>query len=44
MVADLWGERSVRRWAAGPWPVPTPVAKLLNLMMDTEATEETLRS
>jgi hypothetical protein len=25
-----------------PMPVPTPVAKLLNLMMDTEATEETL--
>jgi len=38
------GERSVRRWAAGQWPVPTPVAMLLNLMIDTEATEETLRS
>jgi len=38
------GERSVRRWAAGQWPVPTPDAMLLNLMIDTEATEETLRS
>jgi len=38
------GERSVRRWAAGQWPVPTPVAMLLNLMIDTEASEETLRS
>jgi hypothetical protein len=38
------GERSVRRWAAGQWPVPTPVAMLLNLMIDTEATEENLRS
>src|SRR5258708_23696461 len=38
------GERSVRRWAAGQWPVPTPVAMLLNLMLDTEVTEENLRS
>ena len=38
------GGRSVRRGAAGQWPVPTQVAMLLNLMIDTEATEENLRS
>ena len=38
------GERSVRRWAAGQWPVPTEVAMLLNLMLDTKSTIEDLRS
>jgi hypothetical protein len=38
------GERSVRRWAAGHWPVPTPIAMLLNLMLDTESKEQNLRS
>jgi hypothetical protein len=38
------GERSVRRWAAGQWPVPTPVAVLLNLMIDTKSSAEDLRA
>jgi hypothetical protein len=31
------GERTVRRWATGKWPVPAPIAALLNLMLDTGA-------
>jgi ribosome-binding protein aMBF1 (putative translation factor) len=38
------GERSVRRWAAGQWPVPTPVAMLLNLMLKTSSTAEDLKA
>lgn len=44
-LADLLGynNRSVRRWAAGLWPVPAAVAYLLNLMLDTESTVDDLR-
>jgi len=35
--------RTVRRWASGEYPVPTPVAMLLNLMADTKSTVEDLR-
>ena len=38
------GERSVRRWAAGQWPVPVPIGMLLNLMLDTNSTAEDLRA
>ncbi|MCG2632205.1 hypothetical protein L6654_36925 [Bradyrhizobium sp. WYCCWR 13023] len=38
------GERSVRRWAAGQWPVPVPVAMLLNLMLKTNSTVDDLKS
>jgi len=46
------GDRRARRGAGGgignnalsPNPMPAPVAMLLNLMIDTEATEENLRS
>jgi uncharacterized protein (DUF111 family) len=38
------GERSVRRWAAGHWPVPTPVAMLLNLMLSTKSNPEDLKA
>jgi hypothetical protein len=34
----------VRRWAAGQWPVPTPVAMLLNLMLKTSSTAEDLKA
>lgn len=37
------GERSVRRWASGQWPVPTPIAMLVNLMLDTKSSAEDLR-
>ena len=37
------GERSVRRWVAGQWPVPTPVAMLLNLMLATDSTADDLK-
>jgi transcriptional regulator with XRE-family HTH domain len=36
-------ERTVRRWMKGDWPVPRPVALLLNLMLDTKSTMEDLR-
>lgn len=38
------GERSVRRWAADQWPVPTPVAMLLNLMLKTNSTAKDLKA
>jgi len=38
------GERSVRRWASGQWPVPTPIAMLLNLMLKTKSTADDLRA
>ncbi|MET3995020.1 ribosome-binding protein aMBF1 (putative translation factor) [Bradyrhizobium sp. S3.9.2] len=38
------GERSVRRWASGQWPVPTPVAMLLNLMLKTSSTIDDLKA
>jgi hypothetical protein len=38
------GERSVRRWAADQWPVPTPIAMLLNLMLKTGSTAEDLKA
>jgi hypothetical protein len=31
-------DRSVRRWAKGEWPVPTPIAALVNLMLSTGST------
>jgi hypothetical protein len=37
------GERSVRRWASGQWPVPTTIAALLNLMLKTGSTAEDLK-
>jgi DNA-binding transcriptional regulator YiaG len=36
-------ERTVRRWTSGDWPVPPPVALLLNLMLDTNKTVDDLR-
>ena len=36
-------ERTVRRWMSGDWPVPVPVALLLNLMLDTGSSTENLR-
>ena len=38
------GERSVRRWASGQWPVPVPIAMLLNLMLATISTADDLKS
>lgn len=38
------GERSVRRWAADQWPVPVPVAMLLNLMIKTKSTPDDLKA
>jgi hypothetical protein len=38
------GERSVRRWASGQWPVPVPIAMLLNLMLKTKSTAEDLKA
>jgi hypothetical protein len=38
------GERSVRRWAADEYPVPTPVAMLLNLMLKTKSAKEDLKA
>lgn len=35
--------RTVTGWIAGQYPVPTVVAMLVNLMIDTEATAENLR-
>jgi hypothetical protein len=37
------GERSVRRWASGQWPVPTPISALLNLMIKTGTTADDLK-
>jgi hypothetical protein len=37
------GERSVRRWASGQWPVPVPIAMLLNLMLATKSNPEDLK-
>jgi DNA-binding transcriptional regulator YiaG len=36
--------RTVRRWALGEAEVPTAVAMLLNLMLDTNSTAKDLRS
>jgi uncharacterized protein (DUF111 family) len=38
------GERTVRRWASGDWPVPTPIAMLLKLMLKTKTRPEDLAS
>ena len=38
------GERSVRRWASGQWPVPVPIAMLLNLMLATKSNPEDLKA
>jgi hypothetical protein len=37
------GARTVRHWAAGKWPVPVNIAKLLNLMLDTKSSAKDLR-
>jgi DNA-binding transcriptional regulator YiaG len=37
-------DRTVRGWIADSWPVPRVVAMLLNLMIDTDSTEEDLRA
>lgn len=37
------GDRSVRRWSSGQWPVPTTVAMLLNLMLKTSSKIEDLK-
>jgi hypothetical protein len=37
-------ERTVRRWMTGDWPVPVPVALLINLMIDSNKSLEDLRS
>jgi len=37
-------DRNVRRWMTGASPVPTEVALLLNLMIDTKTKLEDLRS
>jgi DNA-binding transcriptional regulator YiaG len=37
-------DRMVRNWAAGKWPVPTEIALLLNLMLDTKSSIDQLRS
>ncbi|HEX3412855.1 MAG TPA: hypothetical protein VHT00_14140 [Stellaceae bacterium] len=36
--------RTVKRWAAGAWPVPIPVAMLLNLMLSTGASRADLKA
>lgn len=35
--------RSVQRFAAGEYPIPTPVAMLLNLMIRTKSTPDDLK-
>ena len=37
-------DRTIRRFAAGQWPVPVPIAMLLNLMLKIGASVEDLRS
>jgi hypothetical protein len=37
-------ERTVRRWMTGDWPVPVPVALLINLMLSTNSNIEDLKS
>lgn len=36
-------DRMVRRWASDRWPVPKPIAMLLNLMLKTGSTEKDLK-
>jgi DNA-binding transcriptional regulator YiaG len=36
-------DRTVRSWISGQYPVPTVVAMLVNLMIETEATVENLQ-
>jgi hypothetical protein len=36
--------RTVRRYCAGQWPVPDTLAALLNLMLDTGAKPDQLRT
>jgi DNA-binding transcriptional regulator YiaG len=35
--------RTVRSWVSGQFPVPTEIAMLLNLMVDTDSTEKDLK-
>lgn len=37
-------DRTVRRWASGETPVPTHIAMLLNLMLDTDTDISDLRA
>jgi plasmid maintenance system antidote protein VapI len=37
-------DRTIRRFAAGEWPVPIPIAMLLNLMLKTGTNLDDLRS
>ena len=36
-------DRSVRRWSAGQWPVPSPIAALVNLMLKTGSNKEDIK-
>jgi plasmid maintenance system antidote protein VapI len=36
-------DRTIRRFASGQWPVPVPIAMLLNLMIKTNSTKEDLK-
>jgi DNA-binding transcriptional regulator YiaG len=37
-------DKTVRDWISGRYPLPTEIAILLNLMLDTKSTQEDLRS
>jgi DNA-binding transcriptional regulator YiaG len=38
------GDRTIRGWIAGNWPVPREIAMLLNLMIKTNSTEKDLQA
>jgi DNA-binding transcriptional regulator YiaG len=38
------GDRSVRGWIGGRYPVPTTIAMLVNLMLKTKTTAEDLKA
>ena len=38
------GDRSVRSWIGGRYPVPTVIAMLVNLMLKTKSTPEDLKA
>jgi DNA-binding transcriptional regulator YiaG len=37
------GDRTIRGWIAGDWPVPREIAMLLNLMIKTKSIEQDLQ-
>jgi DNA-binding transcriptional regulator YiaG len=37
-------DRSVRAWIGGRYPVPTPIAMLVNLMLKTKSSPEDLKA